>query len=365
MLETALLFIAILTPLILIHEFGHFVSAKRAGLLVHEFALGFPPRLFARKFGETTYSINILPLGGYVKIFGEEGEGAGDPKSFISLSVSKRLLILFSGVFMNVVFAFFLFSVGFLIGLPTSYDPLTLNPRADYTDIKVQIISLARESPAERAGVRMGDVVESIRDATGTVYPITEVTTLQEVTRQNLEKPIELSIRRGSEHLSFSVVPRSIPPAGEGPIGIMLDKTALVSYPWYLAIFKGFTHTFQAGFVLLRGLGEVVGSFIREARVDPDLVSGPIGIAIFTSLFSDLGIRYLMQFTALISINLAVLNVIPFPALDGGRILFVLIEKIKGKRVDERVEHLVHSLGFAILIVFMIAITIKDVVRYL
>src|SRR3990172_8193126 len=274
--------------LIFVHELGHFMAAKRAGVKVEEFGFGFPPRLFGVKRGETIYSLNLLPLGGFVKIFGEEGEGEGDPRSFISKKLGTRAVIVAAGVTMNFVLAVFLLSVGHTVGLPIIVD-------------------------------------------------------------ETVEK---------------ALVPRVSPPPGEGAIGIAMVKTAIVSHPWYIAIWKGIESVFSLTIALVSGFYWILKGLILKGTLIAE-VAGPVGIAVLISETTKLGFNYVLQFAAVLSINLAIINFLPFPALDGGRLIFFGIEKVKGSPVNPKVEKYIHMAGFALLILLMLVVTFKDITKYI
>lgn len=365
MIFTVFIFIGILGALVLVHELGHFLMAKRAGIRVEEFGIGFPPRIIGRRVGETLYSLNIVPLGGFVRIFGEEGEGRGDPRSFVSKPVPVRLSILLAGVVMNFLFASLLFSFNFSQGLPTTYDEELLDSHAEYRDIKVQIVGVRPESPAEEAGIQMGDTVREVSGRDGFSVRISTAEDLISTVDMHLGEEIRLHLSRGKEEFSVLVVPRLSPPEGEGAMGVLLERTALVSYPWYLALFKGIEFSFKVLSTIISAFWAMFADFVMRGVISPDAAAGPVGIAVLTSRFAKLGFFYLVQFTALLSLNLAIINAIPFPALDGGRAFFVIIETIKGSPLSAKFERRAHAVGFAILILLIVLITIKDIARYL
>ena len=356
---TALIFILVIGVLVLVHEFGHFIVAKRAGMKVEEFGFGFPPRLFGWKRGETTYSLNWIPFGGFVKILGEDGDDQG-PRSFASKSIKTRLGVVLAGVIMNVLLAVVLLMIvnffGLRIGLVD--DELFKEAR----DHQIQVISIAADSPAQAADLRPLDQLIRIK-AQEKVFELATSKEAQEIIKENAGKSLTLVIKRGNETVEKTVIPRLNPPEGQGALGISLAQTGVISYPWHEAIWRGFYNT---GILLINtviGYYLLLKTLLFEGRLLGE-VSGPVGIATLTGQAARIGINYLLQFVALISINLAVLNSIPFPALDGGRAILLIVEKIKGSPVPKRAEGMINAVGFYLLILLMIYVTIKDVVKF-
>lgn len=361
MLTTILLFIFILGLLVFVHEGGHFIAAKRAGAKVEEFGFGFPPRIFGIKKGETIYSLNLIPVGGFVKILGEDGSKRNNPRSFAAKSLGKRTLMLISGILMNFLLAGVLLSVGHALGLPTIIEGGAENA-GNARDLKVQIIGIAPGSPAEKADLRIGDALREVKSEKEKL----KIFTVEEVQRfvdENKGKEIVLIAERAKETLEKTVVPRVEPVEGEGALGIVMVKTGIVSFPWYEAIFRGFESAIMLFVAILVGFFRVLKDFISTGSFGGE-IAGPVGIAVLAGQAKELGFVYLLQFTAFLSINLAIINGIPFPALDGGRLLFLLLEKIKGRPVSRKSEQLAHTIGFALLIVLMAAITFRDIVRF-
>lgn len=349
-----LLFLLVLGVLILSHEFGHFLVAKKNGIKVEEFAFGFPPRLFKFKKGETVYSINLIPFGGFVKIYGQDDSGkpesSQDPRSFASKSGLVKAGVLLAGVFFNLLLAWLLISLGLIVGLPTSVS--SVPPQAEIKDVRIAIIDVARNSPAENAGLKAGD--ELIAFST--------IEEFQNFIANNKGKEMEIRYQRGEEIFSAKLVPRISPPVGQGAIGVAMDMVGILKLPWYSASWEGLKMTCN----LTISIAWTIFSFIASAfrgLVGLEGVMGPIGIVGATGTVAKLGFSYLLGFIALLSINLAILNIIPFPALDGGRLLFLLIEKIKGSPINPRFSSIVHGVGMALLLILMLAITYRDILR--
>ena len=358
MLITILVFILILGLLIFVHELGHFITAKRAGIRVDEFGFGFPPRIWGIKKGETIYSINLFPIGGFVKIYGEEGKGKKDPRSFASKPALTRAWILVAGVLMNFLLAAVLLSVGFFMGLPEEIS----DNQQNISNPQVQILQTAPNSPASQAGILMGDTIASLQFG-DQILKTTKVGEVQDFISQHQGQEIIIGIQRGSEFFEKKLIPRENPPANEGLIGIALARTALVSYPWYQALYKGFISTFQLTLAIIVALAGLIWSLITTGHLMAE-IGGPVKIFVLTGQAAKLGLIYILQFAALININIAIINIFPIPALDGGRLLFLLIEKIKGSPISQKIEGYAHTAGFALLILLMIAITWRDVVNH-
>lgn len=348
-----LLFVLILGVLVLVHEWGHFVVARYNGLTVEEFGFGFPPRIFKWISGETIYSINLLPLGGFVKILGENGDegGVNNPKSFSSKSAGIKGLITIAGVTMNFMLGALLLIIGFYIGLPQI---LNEENESMAKNVQVQIVAVSQNSPAEKAGLKLGDTIKNFD----------EISELQIFINENKGKEISFDVNRGKETINIKLTPRVNPPASEGAMGVALVKTGIVSYPWYQAIWLGVKSAFIAVWEIIRGFIGLVKNLLVAGEI-PKEVSGPVGIAVLTKQAANLGFVYLLQLVALISLNLAVLNLIPFPALDGGRLLFLGIEKIKGSKVNPKIENTIHGIGLTLLLLLAVLITYRDILKLL
>jgi regulator of sigma E protease len=363
MLLTIIVFAIILGLLILVHEIGHFVTAKRAGVKVEEFGLGYPPRIFGIKKGETIYSLNLFPIGGFVKIAGENGPESDKRKTenkrvFYNQSVGKRAIILTAGVAMNFLLACLLLGIGHWIGLPSIVDD---EMGANLKDAKVQFVQVASDSPASRAGISIGDSIKEFR-ISNSEFRIDTVSQMQGLISEHKGEEITLVIERGDEILEKTLIPRINPPANQGPLGVALAKTAIVSYPWHQALIKGIVSTVSLTWMITIAFGNLLWQLITTGHLTAE-IAGPVGIFDFTAQATQLGFIYLLQLTALLSINLAIINILPFPALDGGRLLFLAIEKIKGSPVSQRIEGFTHTVGFVLLILLMLAVTWRDIIR--
>jgi len=382
MFLTIITFIIVFSLLIFVHELGHFWMARRFGVKAEEFGFGFPPRIFGFQFlkgskkwrfirgsgeakvepGEenfptsTIYSLNWVPLGGFVKIKGENGENENETDSFASRKIWQRAIILSAGVGMNIILAAFLISIGLMIGLPQSLD--NINPSAKVSDRKIQIAEILPDSPAGEAGLMVGDIILDINGQ----QLASEAELLQLVDKQTGNE-LAYNIKRGSEDLVYRVTPEIRQETGRGGIGIAIVSTGLVRLPWYLAIFEGVKTTAILVWAIILAFYDLLAGLIVGQGLSAD-VAGPIGIAALTGQVAEMGFIYILQFTALLSINLAIINFFPFPALDGGRVLFLIIEKIKGSPVKREVEAVIHNIGFSLLMILVLIVTFKDLAKF-
>jgi regulator of sigma E protease len=343
MLITILIFLGILAVLILAHELGHFATAKAFGVRVDEFGLGFPPRLIGIKRGETLYSLNAVPLGGFTKMAGEEDPDV--PRSLASKSVGARVIVLSAGSIMNALLPILLFTIAFMV------------PHNVATG-DVVVAEVAPNSPAAAAGIEVGDTLASLNDE-----PVQNIGDLKIFTQLNLGKEVNLAVRHSDSTVEeVRLIPRWKPPPGEGAMGVALSMPEAVivrqSYPFWEAIPMGVSECIET-FIIFKN--EILKWFIGAVPVQ---LTGPVGIAQLTGEVARAGFSPLLQFAGFISINLALVNILPLPALDGGRIVFVLLGWVRrGKRISPKTEGLVHAIGFALLIAAMIAITYQDIIR--
>ncbi|MFC1686353.1 RIP metalloprotease RseP [Patescibacteria group bacterium] len=356
-------FILVFGLLIFVHELGHFLVAKKMGVKVEEFGFGYPPRIFGIKRGETIYSLNWIPLGGFVKMLGQDDfdvkgnlKKSGE-RNFNNKSIYKRALIMIAGVVMNFILAWVLIVIGFGVGMPTLTDGVD---RFKGAEIKTNILvmEVSKNSPAEQAEMKISDI---IRKTNG--KEITSKVELQDFTKKNQGKEVSIEIeRKGDRHILETTL-RKNPAENQGALGIGVEESSVVKYPWYKAIWIGTKETvYLIGLVVVALYG-----FFKEIFVSlhiSDQAAGPVGIAKMSGSVAQLGWIYLLQFVALLSINLGIINILPFPALDGGRLLFLGIEKVRRKPISLRIENIVHLIGFGLIIILLIAVTYKDILRF-
>ncbi len=355
---TLLLFIIVLSLLVFVHELGHFLVAKKMGMKVEEFGFGFPPRLFGITKGDTTYSINWIPLGGFVRIKGESGEHKNDPDSFASKKAWQRFCVLIAGVAMNLVLAAVLLSIGFMMGLPQIVDE-NLPASARVSDSAITVMTVVADSPAAKAGVQRGDVIRAID---GQSFASAHEARAYMAAESADGVLVEVKARN-EQARTYSLTSELLKEAHVTGVGIGFIETGLVSYPFFQAIVQGVGATAMFTVEVVKAFTNMIVSLVTGNGIGVDL-SGPVGIAVITGQVAALGFVYLLQFTALLSINLAVINILPFPALDGGRILFLFIEKLRGRAVNEKIEIAAHNLGFMLLMVLVVLVTYKDFVNF-
>jgi len=362
---SAITFIIILAILVFVHELGHFLVAKLFGIRVDEFSIGFPPRLLKKQVGETLYSINLIPFGGYVKIFGENPDeesiaGPDSARSFVNKRKMIQVAVLVAGVVGNVAFAWMLVSFGNMFGMPTSVTP---ENSMYLRDAKVLITAIAPGSPATAAGIKSGDAILEARSGAD-VLPFTSITpeSIQDFISSHGEEKLTLSLGRGDETVTIEAFPVTGIVEGRVALGISMDHVGLQSLPIHKAFYRGAVSTIELTGSTATGLYNfVTQAFLGKAKFSD--VSGPVGIAGMVGEAQSLGFSYLIYFTALISINLAVINLVPFPALDGGRILFVAIEAIRRKAIPPHVANMLNGIGFVLLITLMLVVTYKDIAK--
>lgn len=350
MIISILIFLIVLSILVLVHELGHFIMARRAGIWVEEFGFGIPPKLFGIKIGETVYSINLLPFGGFVKLHGEmEEESITYPeRAFINKNKKTRLKILLAGVVMNFILAVAAFAVVYsFTGIPKETDD-------------VKIVDITTGSPAQISGWVAGDIVRTVDK-----QKITTISQFVDLIEQEKGKKVEIEIARNGETKKYIITPRENPPGDEGPLGVVITTTEIY-YPPILArpfvgIYYGFKEALFWGKTVILGFVTIFADLFG-GRIPKDL-AGPVGIFAITSQAAKLGILAVINFIGILSVNLAILNVLPFPALDGGRILFVFIEKAIGRKVLPQVESTIHTIGMIILLAALLAITAHDIQR--
>ncbi len=371
---TLVVFILVLSLLVFVHEFGHFWLARRFGVKAEEFGFGFPPRalgIYKDKQGRwqvvkgnkevkeapgTIYSLNWIPLGGFVKIKGENGEEAQDEDSFGHKKIWQRVLILSAGVLMNIALTAVLLSIGYMIGLPQSLDS-SLPSQAQVREVHIQIMQVLPDSPAAQAGLKPRDIILGIGQQT-----FSNVEQMLAYLKDKAGQPLAYKIKRGHNILTKKITPIVLPDTKTVGIGVSVLAVGKVKYPWYLAWWQGLRSTLALLWLIVVAFFHLIASLFKGQGVGADL-AGPVGIAQLTGQAARLGFVYLLQFSALLSANLAVINFIPIPALDGGRVMFLLLEKIKGRPVKQELEALIHNIFFALLILLILVITYRDIAR--
>ncbi|HEY4499636.1 MAG TPA: M50 family metallopeptidase [Candidatus Paceibacterota bacterium] len=329
-----------LSALIIVHELGHFFVARYFGLLIEEFGFGIPPRIFGKKIGETLITLNWLPIGGFVKIFGLDKESDGatvpDTRNFRKQALWKRALIIGAGIGMNFIIGWFLLAVVYMIGIPQS----------------LVITDIQEQSIAESSGLLTGDRLLdfSSRDQ------------LVGFLDSHGGQEVMMKIQRGKEILTIPIIPRVVVPRGEGNLGVFLVETGMPQLNFIQSFGAALKNSLIICAGIFMGLIQLFIGIFSDWSMLNNFV-GPVGIVNVAVEQTKLGLPYFFQLLSLISLNLAIFNLIPIPALDGGKLFLLLIEKIKGKPLTLKTEVIANSIGFAFLLLLIISVTIKDIAR--
>ncbi|MDD4412667.1 MAG: RIP metalloprotease RseP [Patescibacteria group bacterium] len=383
---TALIaFLFVLGLLVLVHELGHFLTAKKFGIWSEEFGFGLPPRIFGvqtakangKRFWKfiagsreltpednkhgVVYSLNWIPFGGFVKIKGENGESDKAAKedikdSFVSKPIWQRIIVLAAGVVMNFLLAMVILIISMMIGIPQQISEDT-DPKAIVSSHEIQIIEVSKGTPAQKADIKPGDIIASINN-----QAFVNTDDLTKFVSDKNGQELNYQIKRGQQTIDKKITPIILPSTNKGGIGVAVIDVGTTRFPWYLAIIKGIKGTFVLFWAIVLGFWGLLVSLFSGQSVAAE-VSGPIGIATMAGQMADLGIVYLMNFTAILSLNLAFINILPIPALDGGRIIFLIIEKIRGKALPHEKEALVNNIFFYMLLGLIVFITYKDIAK--
>jgi regulator of sigma E protease len=364
-----LIFILVLVALIVVHEFGHFVVAKLSGMRVDEFGIGYPPRIFGFKKGETEYTLNWLPFGGFVKIFGEDmeeklGEApvTRDPRAFSSRPRILQALTLFAGIAMNLLFAYVLITATLVMGTPRA---LTAEELPSATAVEVAVAGVLPGSPAETAGLVAGDYIVSASTATNSWSGTNADAFTAFVVGTSPTEPITLNVKHGSEMKTLTATPVTgliESDTTRSALGVQLAVVGVVPVSIVDAPVQGFLLTTEITKQTAIALVHFFGSLVTFTA-DLTQVSGPIGIAGAVGSATSQGLASLLSITALISINLALINLLPIPALDGGRLLFVLIEAVTRRPIKPSIANAVNTIGFGLLVLLMLIVSAHDVFK--
>lgn len=347
MLLIIILIVVFLSFLILIHELGHFLAARFFGLKVDEFGVGFPPRIFAVKKNGTEYSLNWFPLGGFVKIHGEEQGSESDLRSFNVQAAWKKSLIIVAGVLMNFIAGWLILTVVLMVGSPQA----------------LLITEVQSGSPAEISGLLKNDRILTVQTGDIILENINQSDDFFNFVNQYKGRDFSLKISREGEIKNLTVASRVNPPVGQGSMGVKFFFVAgAEKKPFISALFEGLKFSFQAAGIIFKGLYSLLTQSFSKSEILQEVI-GPVGIFSIAVQAKSASFVYFLQLIGLISVNLAVLNIIPFPALDGGRLFFILIEKIKGSPLTVKSEKIANAAGLISLLLLMAIITIRDIVR--
>lgn len=358
-------FILVLGAVVLIHELGHFIAAKLSGVVVEEFALGMGPTIWSLTYKGTIYSIKLFPIGGFVRMLGEE-DSSDEPGSFSAQPISRRLFIISAGVLMNVVLA----SLLYLVFLAINSFSLIMPSLSDYnfafaeTEKVIVLTYVEQNSPAEIAGIQAGSL---LRTVDGAIFSDAEE--FRDYVKENIgeELDFELEDIYSREVYSVSVTPREPETEDQGALGVVPLESKRISYTGIHKIFSGLEHTYNMIAYTIVIFKDLVVAAIQTGDITyvSDSVSGPVGVYVATDLVLETsGILGLIDITALMSASLAFMNLLPFPALDGGHIFLLALEKIRGKKLDQRVEYWLTAIGFFSLMFFMVLISAKDLFQF-
>lgn len=393
MLLTILIVLFSLVALTAIHEAGHFLLAKKFGVKVEEFGIGYPPKICGKKFGKTIYSLNLLPFGAFVRILGEE-EASDSQESFSSKPIWQRALILLGGVvsFWLVAFLIFTLIIG-LGGVPTAISD-DFSPRENIAAY-VQILQVSPDSPASAAGLKPGDIINKLKvnpvklplaefngvkketpkesfaivqDPTGQELKVEEIDISKVNQVQNFVanyngQEVVVSLQRGEKNLEVILIPRVNPPQGEGAMGVALARVANLKYPWYRAPFQAAKLTFQQTKNIPLALSEAIKKKIQGSKDSGLQFVGPIGIGQIMGQAMHQGWGNYLMLIAMISIWMALFNILPVPALDGGRLLFLVVEFIKREPINRKIEQRITAVFFFLMVALMALVSIKDIIR--
>ncbi len=368
---TAIIFLIVLAVLIFVHELGHFLFAKMFGIRVDAFKIGFGPKIFAwtpkdkhGKKGETEYGLNLIPFGGFVKIFGENPDaestiGVDSKRSMIHKTKWQQVLVLAGGVLFNILFAWLLYIGLFSHGVTATTDGFS--KYADYfSNQRIMVIDVLKDSPAEKAGLKSGDVITGIENPD--VVAKQSITDIQNAIAASKGNAIPVRYERDGKVLNTEIMPKQDIVPEKYAIGIAMSDVVDMKLPFFVAVWEGAHYT---GVMLRDTVTGLYGFFaqIFHGKANFSDIAGPVGIAGIVGDAARLGVTYLLMITALISINLAVINFIPFPALDGGRIFFVIIETIIRRPIPSKFTNMVNMVGFSFLMLLMVIVTYKDIIK--
>lgn len=354
---TIIIFLFSLGLLILVHEFGHFIAAKKAGVKVQEFCIGFPPRIWSKKYKETIYSVGLIPFGGFVNMFGEFGQAKAS-NSFAKKSIANRTLITISGVLMNFLLAILIFTIGlYTVGLPMDAEEAQ-KYGGQILKNEITIFDVVAASPAKMAGIEPKDI---ILEFDGQIF--NTASEVQNYFHQRAGQEVNLLIKRDGNTFEKKVLVGK-EASNKGKIGISYGFISLARFNFLSSIKLAFLGAFKLAVLILGFFADLISRAFKAPEI-LESVSGPIGIFFLVKESIILGLPYFLFLIGQISATLAIINILPFPALDGSRLLFLVVEKIRGKRVSAKIENAIYTVGFILLLVLIILISYQDVLKYI
>ncbi len=360
-----LLFLGILFVLVLVHEWGHYITAKKTGMRVDEFAIGFPPRLFAIKKGETEYTFNVLPVGGFVRIYGENPEAIVEndkdkTRAFGARPLWAQAVVLVAGVTMNILFAWLLFFITFLVGVPTAVDEKQASDSA--------VLYISEILPTSPLYNQMPAGVEIVELSTrNTKLNTLTPNSFSEFVQKSAGQELQITYRKDKEEKSISVTPQVGLIASDKDkvaVGVSLALVEVKKMNFGQALVESAKTTYQGFIAITVGLGTLLVQAI-QGTADFSQVAGPIGIVGMVGDQAAYGLTALLTFTAMISLNLAVVNLLPIPALDGGRLVFVAIEAVTRRPINPVWSGRINLIGFVLLMLLMVVVTWNDIAKLL
>ena len=345
---TIVIFFLVLSILVIIHECGHFFAAKLNGIKVEEFGFGLPPRIVGIKFGETLYSLNALPFGGFVKVFGEEAAQLDNAsqssydknRAFIHKKNWQKVVVLIAGVVCNFLLGWLIISYLFTKGVPVPSD-------------KVTIEEVVASSPAAASGLKKNDVILSF-SVDSIEFPVKKSEDVTGFAKKYAGREVV--------RITTQLIPRLNPPKGQGALGIVVTNFSIKKYSVLEAPVLGLVEASRMTYLIFTELAKTLFRFITFQKPEAD-IAGPIGIAQLTSAAAKQGLDALLQMIGLLSLNLAVINILPFPALDGGRLMLVFYEVVTRRKVNPQIERKLNIAGFAILLSLIVLVTINDIIK--
>ncbi|MEN6324713.1 MAG: RIP metalloprotease RseP [Syntrophomonas sp.] len=337
-----LLTLLIIAVLILVHEWGHFITARRIGIPVYEFSIGFGYKLFSHKKDGVEYSLRLVPLGGFVRMAGEELGDPDDPNGFNRRTPLEKIRVSFAGPFMNFVLAILIFIYSYsFIGIPQASDQPVIG-------------TVIAEKPAALAGIKAGDRIISVNG-----IPVESWREFDSLTGKFENRELQLKINRNQEVMNFKVTPIKLDSTGNRGIGVLntvnYEKQGIIN-----SIKLGFQQTYELTLLLLSALAMLVSGGASMGDL-----AGPVGITRMVGEFAQVGTVFLLNFAAFLSINLGLMNLLPIPALDGSKIVFALVEAVRRKPLDPDKEGFINWIGFMFLIGLMVIVTFNDIIRWI
>jgi regulator of sigma E protease len=366
MIITILAFVFVFGILVFVHELGHFLAARNRGIRVDEFAFGFPPKIWSTKKGETTYAINAIPIGGYVKLFGEEGEGAKKKDSLAHKKPWEKVLVLAAGVSMNILLAWLLLTAFYIFGGRPIIPGMESYKQVSNNQI-VTVAEVAAGTPAEKNGIKKGQIVVSIDGKP--VHTNSDVfEQIQGAPEVDGARVVSMVVSENGKEAAktVSTYKDEIEVAGQkktvNRVGITMDESGSIKAIWWAAPIVAAKETFQIAKLNVVGMYGFFKALLTQGQLSKD-VGGPVAIAQLSGGAARMGAMVLLQFIAVLSIAVAILNILPFPALDGGHIMFIGIEKIIRKEVPAKAKNAINWAGFGLLLLLMVVVTFNDLVR--